>query len=164
MKNKITKSWCKQIETIRPLKKSVYCNSLDQWVSTSYCLRVCGKRVTMIYGQNDSIDSFRVLRSCSECGYIRPLHYWRSLCRDCFSKQKPGRGRPVNKRGWWKTTMKCPDCRTRLVGIPPLSREEWMCINDACPSNKYTSCHAEFYGTTQKEINTQKRGWGKTWC
>jgi len=54
--------------------------------------------------------------------------------------------------------MKCPMCRSRLVGIPPLSQEEWLCINDDCPANKDTSCHAEFYGTTQKEINTQKRG------
>jgi hypothetical protein len=54
--------------------------------------------------------------------------------------------------------MHCPDCGKRLYGIQPLSKEEWSCINPECPANKRYACGAnsEYYGTTQKIIDTQK--------
>jgi len=56
--------------------------------------------------------------------------------------------------------MKCPDCGQKLHGIPPLSKEEWVCENPNCPANKRSSnnANAEYYGVTQKEINEQKKG------
>lgn len=50
--------------------------------------------------------------------------------------------------------MKCPFCGERLHGIAPLSKEEWICDNSDCPANQgHTMVNAEFYGSTQKEIN-----------
>lgn len=46
--------------------------------------------------------------------------------------------------------MKCPKCGKRMVGIPPLSKEEWKCVNEDCPCSRTL---AEFYGSTQKEVN-----------
>ena len=51
--------------------------------------------------------------------------------------------------------MKCPDCGKRLHGVPPLSKEEWVC-DDECPANKGESCLNEYYGRTQKEVDTMK--------
>ena len=50
--------------------------------------------------------------------------------------------------------MICPFCGERLHGIAPLETEEWVCDNSDCPSNQgHTVVNAEFYGSTQKEIN-----------
>jgi hypothetical protein len=56
-------------------------------------------------------------------------------------------------------TMKCPDCGQKLHGIPPLSQEEWVCDNPECPANKdhTTSAKAEYYGSTQRRVNEQRR-------
>jgi hypothetical protein len=53
--------------------------------------------------------------------------------------------------------MKCPDCGHKLKGIAPCSKEEWVCDNGECPANKGETSYAEYYGTTQQEIDTQKR-------
>lgn len=50
--------------------------------------------------------------------------------------------------------MICPFCGERLYGISPCSKEEWICDNSDCPANQgHTMVNAEFYGSTQKEIN-----------
>ena len=56
--------------------------------------------------------------------------------------------------------MRCPFCGEPLHGIPPLSKEEWKCVNEDCSASRDLT---EFYGSTQKEINenagvTKKRG------
>jgi len=53
--------------------------------------------------------------------------------------------------------MKCPDCGHKLHGIASCSREEWVCDNLDCPANKGEVAGAEYYGTTQREINTQRK-------
>ena len=47
--------------------------------------------------------------------------------------------------------MKCPICNKELVGIIPLNKEEWICINENCFLGKNPLM--EIYGITQKEIN-----------
>jgi len=54
--------------------------------------------------------------------------------------------------------VKCPDCGAKLKHI--CRGEEWCCENPKCPANDghgYVVAHAEYYGTTQSEINKQKR-------
>jgi len=52
--------------------------------------------------------------------------------------------------------MKCPDCGKRLVTLPPC-KGEWLCVNDDCPTNIGQTCHNEYYGNTQAEINKMKQ-------
>ena len=50
--------------------------------------------------------------------------------------------------------MKCPICRKRLLLINRLQPGEYICSNENCPENiNNPSIYAEFYGTTQEEIN-----------
>jgi len=51
--------------------------------------------------------------------------------------------------------MKCPKCGKRLKSIAPSSECEWLCDNPDCPLNKNSmyGAYAEFYGSTQKEVN-----------
>jgi len=46
--------------------------------------------------------------------------------------------------------MNCPYCRKKMDGIPPLNKEEWICVNDDC-----VACGREFYGSKQSTINKQ---------
>lgn len=49
--------------------------------------------------------------------------------------------------------LKCPTCGEKLKPITG-SPGEWVCDNSYCPNNKGEMCYAEFYGKTQKKINS----------
>lgn len=50
-------------------------------------------------------------------------------------------------------TFRCPRCGSKLKHIQ--GGCEWLCENPKCPDNQGEATYAEFYGTTQREINTQ---------
>jgi len=47
--------------------------------------------------------------------------------------------------------MKCPICQQKMDGIPPLQKEEWICVNEDCDAYG-----REFYGRRQSTVNKQK--------
>jgi len=55
--------------------------------------------------------------------------------------------------------MKCPKCGKPLKNI--FRGEEWVCDNSECPENMREDyeggAYAEFYGSTQKQINENCR-------
>jgi len=52
--------------------------------------------------------------------------------------------------------MKCPKCGRYLHGIPPLEKEEFLCVNEDC--QLYGK---EIYGGTQEKLNKfiKDMGW-----